>query len=109
MKIVSRLNLFLEKRNIKFNYVDVRAREDVSNLWKKLEKNINVFGFETDPDELKKVPCAGGSPPDESILLLGNPLYDSCDDCDACFGRSSSTTAEGFSSLDVADFHMQTL
>ena len=55
MKIISRLNKFLKKRNIKFNYVDVGAREDVSNLWKKLEKNINVFGFETDPDELKKL------------------------------------------------------
>ena len=55
MKIFSRLNKFLNKRNIKINYVDVGARQDLSNLWKKLEKNINVYGFETDPDELKRI------------------------------------------------------
>ena len=55
MKIFRRLNKFLIKRNIKINYVDVGARQDLSNLWKKLEKNINVYGFETDPDELKRI------------------------------------------------------
>jgi hypothetical protein len=55
MKIFSRLNKFLNKRNIKINYVDVGARQDLSKVWKKLEKNINVFGFETDPDELKRI------------------------------------------------------
>tara|TARA_B100001094_G_C18062275_1_gene735668 strand:- start:165 stop:1067 length:903 start_codon:yes stop_codon:yes gene_type:complete len=55
MKVLSRLNAFLKKRKIKFNYVDVGAREDISNIWKKLEDNINVFGFETDLDELKRL------------------------------------------------------
>ena len=55
MNILSRLNKFLKNRNIKINYVDVGAREDISNLWKKIEKCINVFGFETDPDELKRI------------------------------------------------------
>ena len=55
MKILSRLNAFLKKREIKFNYVDVGAREDISNIWKKLEDNINVFGFETDLEELKRL------------------------------------------------------
>ena len=53
MKIISKLNLFLKNNNLKFNYVDVGARWDISNLWKKLEDNTRVFGFETDPDEIK--------------------------------------------------------
>jgi FkbM family methyltransferase len=55
MKTLNRLNKFLENRKTKINYVDVGAREDISNLWKKLEKSINVYGFETDPIELKRI------------------------------------------------------
>jgi FkbM family methyltransferase len=49
--MVKRLNSFLKNKNLKINYVDVGARDDISNLLNKIQDNLNVYGFETDPDE----------------------------------------------------------
>ena len=53
--ISKRLNVFLKKHNLKINYLDIGAREDLSPLWKSLENNLNVMGFETDPVENKRL------------------------------------------------------
>lgn len=41
----------MKNKNLKINYVDVGARDDISNLLNKIQDNLNVYGFETDPDE----------------------------------------------------------
>jgi FkbM family methyltransferase len=47
----NRINKFLKDNNLKIIYVDVGAREDLSGMWKKMENNLNVIGFESDPVE----------------------------------------------------------
>ncbi|MAC93776.1 MAG: hypothetical protein CMC01_08815 [Flavobacteriaceae bacterium] len=49
--MIKRLNSFLENKDLKINYVDVGARDDISELLKKIQVNLNVYGFETDPNE----------------------------------------------------------
>lgn len=49
--MIKKLNYFLKNKNLKINYVDVGARNDLSELLQKIEANLNVFGFEVDPNE----------------------------------------------------------
>lgn len=49
--MIKRLNSFLKNKDLKINYIDVGARDDISELLKKIEVNLNVYGFETDPSE----------------------------------------------------------
>ena len=49
--MINKLKNFLTLKDLKINYVDVGSRGDISKLLLKFEKNINVYGFETDPVE----------------------------------------------------------
>ena len=45
----------IKKNNIKFNYIDVGARGDISSPWKELEKDTLIVGFEPDIIEAKRL------------------------------------------------------
>jgi len=46
-----KLITFLKKNELKINYVDVGARDDLSPLFKKFEEQLNVAGFEVNYEE----------------------------------------------------------
>jgi len=52
---MNKLNSFLKKYNLKINYVDVGARDDISPLLKSFNDNIKIIGFEVDPEERNKL------------------------------------------------------
>ena len=48
---LKKLIAYLKKNDLKINYVDVGARDDLSPLFKKLEEQLNVAGFEVNYEE----------------------------------------------------------